>query len=98
VLAVLVIVALVVLSGFCVFAIHRIRPRWFCFQAEAGLFKVSLEMGRPPDRKEPEQHCGLRYTHRQPGSGPGAVSAPREDERPHRPGSAVSSSSCRKAL
>lgn len=93
-LAVLAIMALVVLCGVCVFAIDRIRPGWLRFQAGAGLFKFSVEMGRPADREEPEQRFGLRYTRRQPGSGHGAVSAPREDERPHRPGSVVSSSAC----
>lgn len=96
-LAVLAIVALVVLCGVCVFAINRIRPSWLRFQAGAGLFKFSVEMGRPADREEPEQRCGLRYTRRQPGSGHDAVSAPREDGRPHRSGRAVPSSACRKA-
>jgi hypothetical protein len=90
----LLVVALVVLCGVCVFAIVRMRPGWLRFQVGAGLFKFSEEMGRPPDREEQEQRCGLRYTRRQPGSGHGAVSAPREDERPHRSGSAVPSSVC----
>ena len=94
VLAVLAIMALVVLCGVCVFAIVRMRPSWLRFQVGAGLFKFSVEMGRPPDREGHEQRCGLRYARRQPGSGHGAVLAPREDERPHRSGSAVSSSVC----
>jgi hypothetical protein len=94
VLAVLAIVALLVPCGVCVFGIDRIRPAWLRFQAGAGLFKFSVEMGRHADREEPEQRCGLRYTRRQSGSGLGAVSAPREDVRPHRPGSAVSPSVC----
>ncbi len=94
VLAVLAIMALVVLCGVCVFAIVRMRPGWLRFQVGAVLFKFSVEMGRPPDREEQEQRCGLRYTRRHPGSGHGAVLAPREDERPHRSGSAVSSSVC----
>jgi hypothetical protein len=94
VLAVLAIVALVVLCGVYVFAIDLIRPDWLRFQAAAGLFKFSVEMGRPADREKPEQRCGRRYTRRQPGSGHGAVSAPREDRRPHRSGSAVLSCLC----
>lgn len=96
-LAVLAIVALVVLCGVYVFAIDRIRPGWLRFQTRAGLFKFSVEMGRPPDCEEPEQRCGLRHTRQQPGSGHGAISTLREDAGPQRPGSAVSSSSCRKA-
>jgi len=95
VLAIVALVALVLLCGVCVFAIDRIRPGRLCIQA--GLWRLitfSVEMGRPPDREEPEQRCGLRYTQRQPGSGHGAVSAPREDGRPHRSGSAVPSSVC----
>jgi hypothetical protein len=94
VLAVIAIVALVVLCGVGVFAIERIRPSWLRFQTGAGPFKFSVEMGRPPDREEPELRCGLRYTRRQPGSGHGAISTLREDVGPQRPGSAVFSSAC----
>jgi hypothetical protein len=94
VLTALAIVALVVLYGVCVFVIDRIRPGWLRFQAGAGLFRFSVEMGRLADREKPEQRCGTRYTRRQPGSGLGTVSPPWENGRPHRSGSAVSSSTC----
>jgi hypothetical protein len=89
VLAVLAIVAFVVPCGVCVFAIVWICPAWLRFQAGAGLFRFSVEMGRPADREGPEQRCGLQYTRRQPGSGQGAVHTLRGDMRPQRSGSEV---------
>jgi hypothetical protein len=54
VLAVLVILAAVVLlTGFGAFAVHRMKPDWLKINAESRLAKFSMEIGRSGEPGKP---------------------------------------------